>query len=124
MPGITPVIIFYCLPPEVCKRKDELCFKTFASLYKTVVSVTPRPNVHEGAFSFIRVFVRINSAPLCNPRPTPRYSCGRSPPYSRFGTCADGWSAYPREPGEMTVWKPGLWGAAAARIAWSRRART
>ena len=32
--------------------------------------------------------------------------------------CADGCSAYPGEPGKMTVWKPGLWGAAAARIAW------
>ena len=25
---------------------------------------------------------------------------------------------YPGEPGKMTVWKPGLWGAAAARLAW------
>ena len=30
-------------------------------------------------------------------------------------TCADGWSAYPGEPGKMMVWKPGLRGAAAAR---------
>ena len=26
------------------------------------------------------------------------------------GTCADGYSAYPEEPGKMTVRKPGLWG--------------
>ena len=110
MPGIIPVIIVYYLPPEVCKRKDELCFKTFASLYKTVVSMTPRPNVHEGAFSFIRVFVfvRIN------------FSAAAIPVWHLCGWM----ERTPREPGEVTVWKPGLWGAAAARIAWPRRART
>ena len=23
-----------------------------------------------------------------------------------IGTCVEGWSAYPGEPGEMTVWRP------------------
>ena len=32
------------------------------------------------------------------------------------GTCADGWSAYPGEPGKRTVWKPGLWGGCGREI--------
>ena len=43
---------------------------------------------------------------------TPRQSRGRRPPLIPVssGTCADRWSAYPGEPGKMTVWKAGLRG--------------